>query len=84
MNLRVQFCNLENNYVIKTEWRKTGESTWNDIDSSFYFEPDLAPVLINANKIKNLTYIVVGKSLSEINTPTLGFPETDKFVVRNK
>ena len=84
MNLRVQFCNLENDYVIKTEWRKTGESTWNDIDSSFYFEPDLSPVLINANKIKNLTYIVVGKSLSEINTPTLGFPETDKFVVRNK
>ncbi len=84
MNLRVQFCNLENDYVIKTEWRKTGESAWNDIDSSFYYEPDLSPVLINANKIKNLTYIVVGKSLSEINTPTLGFPETDKFVVRNK
>lgn len=84
MNLKVQFCNYENDHTIKAEWRKTGSAAWNDIDSSFYLETDLSPILINANKIKNLSYIVVGKSLSEINTPTLGLPETDKFVVRNK
>lgn len=84
MNLKIQFCNNENDHTIKAEWRKTGESSWKDIDSSFYFEPDISPVLINANNIKNLSYIVVGKTLAEINTPTLGFPETDKFVLRNK
>ena len=49
-----------------------------------YFEPDNAPVLINANKIKNLSYLVVGKTFDEINTPTLGFAETDRIVIRNK
>ena len=84
LNLKVQFCNFENNHQIKAEWRKTGEVAWNDIDSSFYFEPDIAPILVDANKIKNLAYIVVGKTFDEINTPTLGFPETDKLILRNK
>lgn len=84
MNLKIQFCNYENDHSIKAEWRKTGESSWNDIDSSFYFEPDLSPILVDANKVKNLSYIVVGKTQDEINTPTLGFPETDKIILRNK
>ncbi len=84
INLKIQFCNLENDHTIKAEWRKTGEVAWNDIDSSFYFEPDISPILIDANKIKNLSYLVVGKTQDEINTPTLGFPETDRFTLRNK
>jgi hypothetical protein len=84
VNLRIEFCNQENNHFLKAEWRKTGEAAWNDIDSSFYFEPDIAPILINANKIKNLSYLVVGKTQDEISTPTLGFPETDRFTLRNK
>lgn len=84
INLKVQFCNAQNDHSIKAEWRKTGEVSWNNIDSSFYYEPDISPVLINASKIKNLSYLVVGKTQSEINTPTLGFPETDRIVVRNK
>lgn len=84
INLKLQFCNFENDHIIKAEWRKTGEVSWNDIDSSFYFEPDIAPILVDANKIKNLSYIVVGKTFDEINTPTLGLPETDKLILRNK
>ena len=84
IKLKIQFCNYENDYSIKAEWRKTGSVSWSDIDSSFYYEPDIAPVLINANKIKNLSYLVVGKTFEEIDTPTLGFPETDRIVIRNK
>ena len=84
MKLKIEFCNLENSHSIKAEWRQTGTSTWYDIDSSFYFEPSNEPVLINANKVKNLSYLVVGKSLDDINTPTLGFAETDRIVIRNK
>ena len=84
IKLSIEFCNLENEHSIKAEWRQTGTSNWYDIDSSFYFEPDNAPVLINANKIKNLSYLVVGKTFDEINTPTLGFAETDRIVIRNK
>ena len=84
INLKIEFCNQENNHFLKAEWRKTGEVAWNDIDSSFYFEPDIAPILVNANKIKNLSYLVVGKTQDEISTPTLGFPETDRFTLRNK
>lgn len=35
VKLDIEFCNLENDYVIKAEWRQTGSSTWYDIDSSF-------------------------------------------------
>ena len=37
-----------------------------------------------ANKIENLTYLVVGKTLEEINDQYYGFPVTDKIVIRNK
>jgi hypothetical protein len=84
INLKIEFCNQENDHFLKAEWRKTGEVSWNDIDSSFYFEPDIAPILLNANKINNLSYLVVGKTQDEISTPTLGFPETDRFTLRNK
>jgi hypothetical protein len=84
INLKIEFCNQENDHFLKAEWRKTGEVSWNDIDSSFYFEPDIAPILVNANKINNLSYLVVGKTQDEISTPTLGFPETDRFTLRNK
>jgi hypothetical protein len=84
VKLAIEFCNLENSHSIKAEWRQSGTLTWYDIDSSFYFEPSNAPILINANKIKNLSYLVVGKSLDEINDPNLGFAETDRIVIRNK
>jgi hypothetical protein len=47
-------------------------------------EPSVDPVIIDANKIQNITYLAVGKNLSDINDRYLGFPATDKIVIRNK
>jgi hypothetical protein len=84
IKLELQFNNYQSDHSIKLEWKKTGSSTWNHVDSSFYLEPSVLPVNIDVNKIQNITYLVVGKNLSDINDEYLGFPATDKIVIRNK
>jgi hypothetical protein len=66
------------------EWRKTGTSTWQEVDSSFYQDVSVSPILISSDKIENLSYLVVSKTLEEINDQYYGFPLTDKIVIRNK
>ena len=84
IKLELQFNNYQSDHSIKLEWKKTGSSTWNHVDSSFYLEPSVLPVNIDVNKIQNITYLVVGKNLSDISDEYLGFPATDKIVIRNK
>ncbi len=82
--LELQFNNYKNTHNLKLEWRKTGTSTWYDVDSSFYQDPAVSPTLIDSNKIQNLSYLVVGKTLEEINDQYYGYPLTDKIVIRSK
>ncbi len=84
IKLELHFNNYQNDHQIKLEWRKTGTSIWNQLDSSFYQDNSIAPVNIDTNKIQNITFLSVGKSLSDINDEYLGFPITDKIVIRNK
>ena len=84
IKLELHFNNYQSDHSIKLEWKKTGSVTWNQVDNSFYQEPTVIPVNIDANKIQNITYLVVGKNLSDINDEYLGFPATDKIVIRNK
>jgi hypothetical protein len=84
ITLELQFNNYQNLHSLKLEWRKTGTSSWQEVDSSFYQDVSVSPVLIDSNKIENLTYLVVGKTLEEINDQYYGFPITDKIVIRNK
>jgi hypothetical protein len=69
---------------LKLEWRKTGEISWQEVSSSFYQYFSVSPILIDSNKIENINYLVVGKTLDEINDQNYGFPATDKIVIRNK
>ena len=82
--LEMQFNNYQNAHNLKLEWRKTGTSSWQDINSSFYEDFSASPVLINSSKVQNITYLVVGKTLDEINDQYYGFPPTDKLVIRSK
>jgi hypothetical protein len=82
--LDLHFNNYQNDHILKLEWRKTGTSSWQDVDSSFYQDVEVSPILVDSNKIQNLTYLVVGKTLSEINNQYYGFPLTDKIVIRSK
>jgi hypothetical protein len=82
--LELQFNNYQNVHNLKLEWRKTGTSSWQDVNSSFYEDFSASPVLIDSNKIQNLTYLVVGKTLDEINDQYYGFSLTDKIVIRSK
>jgi hypothetical protein len=84
ISLELQFNNYQNLHSLKLEWRKTGAVSWQEVDSSFYQDVSVNPILIDSNKIENLTYLVVGKSLEEINDQYYGFPITDKIVIRNK
>jgi len=84
INFELQFNNYKNTHSLKLEWRQTGTSTWQNIDSTFYTDVASSPVLIDSNKIQNLSYLVVGKTLEEINDQYYGFPLTDKIVIRNK
>jgi hypothetical protein len=84
ITLELHFNNYQNLHNLKLEWRKTGTSSWQEVDSSFYQDFTVSPILIDTNKIENLTYLVVGKTLEEINDQYYGFPVTDKIVIRNK
>lgn len=80
----LQFNNYQNEHSLKVEWRKTGTSTWQNLDTSFYEDNSVYPVLIDSNKIQKITYLAVGKTLEEINDQYYGFPITDKIVIRSK
>ena len=67
ISLELQFNNYQNIHNLKLEWRKTGSTTWQDVDSSFYQDSSVSPILIDSNKIEKLSYLVVGKTLDEIN-----------------
>jgi hypothetical protein len=84
ISLELQFNNYQNLHSLKLEWRVTGTSSWQEVNSSFYQDVAVSPILIDSNKIENLTYLVVGKTLEEINDQYYGFPVTDKIVIRNK
>ncbi len=82
--LELQFNNYQNSHNLKLEWKKTGEASWQEVNSSFYQDVSNSPVLIDSDKIENITYLVVGKTLEEINDQYYGFPVTDNIVIRNK
>jgi hypothetical protein len=84
ITLELQFNNYQNLHNLKLEWRKTGEISWQEVNSSFYQDFSVSPILIDNDKIENITYLVVGKTLEEINDQYYGFPVTDKIVIRNK
>jgi hypothetical protein len=84
ISLELQFNNYQNIHSLKLEWRKTGTSPWQEVNSSFYQDVAVSPILIDSDKIENITYLVVGKTLEEINDQYYGFPVTDKIVIRNK
>jgi hypothetical protein len=80
----LQFNNYQNEHSLKLEWKKTGTSIWQNIDTSFYQDYSAYPVLIDSNKIQKITYLAVGKTLEEIDDQYNGFPITDKIVIRSK
>ena len=84
ISLELQFNNYINSHNLKLEWRKTGTSPWQEVNSNFYQDNSISPILIDGDKIENITYLVVGKTLEEINDQYNGFPITDKIVIRNK
>lgn len=66
------------------EWRKTGLTSWQNIDDSFYEEVDVEPILLSDNKIKNISFISVGKDSSIFTSPNFGQPINDSLVIRSK
>jgi hypothetical protein len=84
ITFELQFNNYQNLHSLKLEWKKTGEISYQEINSSFYQDVSVNPILIDSDKIENITYLVVGKTLEEINDQYYGFPVTDKIVIRNK
>lgn len=84
INFELQFNNYKNTHNLRLEWRISGTSTWQDVDQTFYQDNLSSPVLIDSNKIQNLSYLVVGKNLEDINDQYYGFPLTDKIVIRSK
>ena len=84
ITFELQFNNYQNLHSLKLEWRKTGEISYQEVNSSFYQDISVSPILIDSDKIENITYLVVGKTLEEINDQYYGFPATDKIVIRNK
>ena len=84
IKLDVNFCSYENLQRLKTEFRISGTSTWFPVDSNFYLDSSISPVLVDNEKIQSLNFMSVGKTLNAINDQYYGFPITDKLVIRNK
>ncbi len=72
--------------VLLGEWKLSSDSTWNAIDSSFYQDATPEPVDIDPDgePIDRIVFLTVGKTLSEISTPTHGAPPGDRIVFRSK
>lgn len=88
IKFEVQFNNYTNaagtGQTLIGYWRQRGTSTWIDFDESFYVDNGAVPVSIGATDIQKLSFMYIGKTLSEINTETLGSPPGDKIVFRSK
>jgi hypothetical protein len=59
-------------------------SGYKEMNTIFYTNPEPDSVEIDAKPIEKLAYLVIGKTLSEIDTPTHGAPPGDRLVFRNK
>lgn len=72
--------------LLKGEWKLSSDSTWNNIDSTFYQDATPAPVNIDPDgePIDKIVFLTVGKTLEEISTPTHGAPPGDRIVFRSK
>jgi hypothetical protein len=88
IKLEVQFNNYTNSagtgQTLIGYWRQRGTSTWYGFDESFYVDNGASPVSIGATDIQKISFMYIGKTLSEINTETLGSPPGDKIVFRSK
>lgn len=85
IKLRVEFSNAKQNQVLKAEWRKSGTTdNFQNVDDSFYVDTLPTEIPLDSRKISRIAYVSVGKTLSEIDTPTNGAPVNDKLVIRVK
>jgi hypothetical protein len=72
--------------VLVGEWKLSSDSSWNYIDSTFYQDATPTPIDIDPDgePIDRIVFLTVGKTLSEISTPTHGAPPGDRIVFRSK
>jgi hypothetical protein len=85
IKLRVEFSNAKQNQVLKSEWRISGTTnSFQNVDDSFYIDNIPTEIPIDSRKISRISYVSVGKTLEEIDTPTNGAPVNDKLVIRVK
>ena len=72
--------------LLKGEWKLSSDSTWNNIDATFYQDATPTPVNIDPDgePIDKIVFLTVGKTLEEISTPTHGAPPGDRIVFRSK
>lgn len=72
--------------ILVGEWKLSSDSTWNEIDSTFYEDAIPAPLNIDPDgePIDKIVFLTVGKTLEEISTPTHGTPPGDRIVFRSK
>jgi hypothetical protein len=84
IKLHIDFSNYQSTPYLSAEFKVSGSGTWYPIDSNFYWERDLAPVLIDNDLIQNIDLVSIGKTFSDIDDQYYGYKVTDKFVFRNK
>ena len=86
IDFEIQFYNLSSSIgqTLKAEWRKSGTTTWQDLDDSFYQDVIPQISLITTDKIKRISYISVGNTSEVTQSPYFGAPQTDKLVLRSK
>ena len=72
--------------LLRGQWKLSSDSTWNEIDSTFYQATTPSPVNIDPDgePIDKIVFLTVGKTLEEISTPTHGAPPGDRIVFRSK
>ena len=84
IKLQIDFSNYQSSPYLSAEFKVSGSGTWYPIDNNFYWERDLAPVLIDNDLIQNIDLVSIGKTFSDIDDQYYGYKVTDKFVFRNK
>jgi hypothetical protein len=67
---------------LRVQWQSTSQTLAN-VGPASAQDPTPTPLLIDADKIQRLAYLAVGKTLTEIDTPTHGAPPGDRIVIRS-
>jgi mannan endo-1,4-beta-mannosidase len=82
IHLVIEYFHSTGTQRLNVQWQSTSQALAN-LSPSSSLDPAPVPLLLDTDKIQEISYVSVGKQLSDIDTPTHGAPPGDRIVIRS-